>query len=106
MQQHQTEVLTGRGPNAALFLPEPEISVSPGRLVRKKPPVEQWLSAAELMQKAQDSLDAMIDKARYDPETAQHFFELMTYPPGDEDSRQHARNSFVDLGIPLEFLSP
>lgn len=68
--------------------------------------MKQEPSAAELMQEAYDSLDAMIDKARYDPATAQHFLELMTYPPDDEDSRQHVRNSFVHLGIPLEFLSP
>ena len=102
----ETGALAGRGSDAVLFLPEPEISVPPGRLVRKKPPVKQEPSAAELMQEAYDSLDAMIDKARYDPATAQHFLELMTYPPDDEDSRQHVRNSFVHLGIPLEFLSP
>lgn len=102
----ETGVLTGRGPDAVLFLPEPETFVPPGRLVRKKPPVKQEPSAAELMQKAYDSLDAMIDKARYDPVTAQHFLELMTYPPGDEDSRQHVRNSLTHLGIPLEFLAP
>ena len=40
------------------------------------------------MQKAYDSLDAMIDKARYDPATAQHLLELMTYP---QATRTHAR---------------
>ena len=51
-------------------------------------PAKQEPSAAELMQKAYDSLDAMIDKARYDPATAQHLLELMTYP---QATRTHAK---------------
>lgn len=101
----ETGVLTAGGNNAELFLPAPEVVVSPGRLVRKKPLVKPPPSAAELMQKAHDSLDAMIEKAKHDPAAAQYLFDSMVYPPGDEDAGRDVRNSFTHHGIPLEFLS-
>ena len=50
--------------------------------------------------KAYDSLDAMIDKARYDPATASTRARLNDVSP------QNVRNPFAHLSIPLEFLSP
>lgn len=65
-------------------------------------PVKQEPSAAELMQKAYDSLDAMIDKARYDPATAQHLLELMTYP---QATRTRASMSAIRSSISVSRLN-
>lgn len=97
----ETSVITGRGLDATLFLPEPDISSDPGPTPQEEPD-----PLAVAWQKAQDSVDAMIEKATYDPDTAQHFFQLMTYPSTSEKAFQRVRDSFTRLGIPLEFLSP
>lgn len=100
MSAMESGTLTGRGDGASLFLPETDVSIDPGR------PRLEMTASVVLWQKAKDSLKALVEEDRHDPDSARRFFDLMTaYRRDDEKVLQRVRNDFTELGIPLDFLS-
>jgi hypothetical protein len=92
--------LTGRGNEAALFLPEPDEPLNPGRPRQAADPVPvQRKGLTDLLHEA-------VEEARQNPEAARRLFNLAAYGcRGDEDRLQRVRDDFAGLGIPREHLS-
>ncbi len=96
----ESRALLPRGDHAALFLVEPQTGFTSG-LPEKKPkpePVNHWQRAAQ-------AIDEAIIEARHNPETARSLFALASYGRRDPESLDRLRLTFVQEGIPLEFLS-
>ena len=93
--------LTGRGDAAPLFLPEPDVSITPG------PPRQTHKSLEDRWQDLADALKAVIEVAKTNPNSARQLFAMMTmYPRGDAATHnQRVRANFEELGISLDFLS-
>lgn len=95
MSAMESGTLIGRGDGAGLFLPETDVSIDPGR------PRQEVATSVVLWQKAMDSLHAVVEEARHDPDSARRFFDLMTaYRRDDDKVLQRVRNDFTELGIP------
>ena len=88
--------LIGQGREAGLFLPEPDISLDPG-----KP-----LATTGCPKSLNEALHDAVEDAKQNPDSARQLFNLMTlYRSDDDDHVRRVRNNFTELGIPLEFLS-
>lgn len=99
IQMLEHEMLTGRGNQAPLFLPEPDRSVDPGR-----PP--QIAAAPNPWKKLDDMLKESIDEAKHDADAAQQLFNILTMYRRDDETVVHSvRTDLEKLGIPAEFLS-
>lgn len=88
--------LTGLGRDAALFLPEPDTSLDPG-----KP-----LATTGCPKSLSEALHDAVEDAKQNPDSARQLFNLMVlYRSDDDDHVRRVRNNFAELGIPLKFLS-
>lgn len=97
----ESGTLAGRGDAAALFLPEPDVSIDTGPLRPARKSLEdRWHDLA-------DALKAAIEDAKTNPNSARQLFAMMTmYPRGDAATHnQRVRANFEELGISLDFLS-
>ena len=96
----ESKVLSARGEQAELFLPEPQAGFTNGLPAgeRKQEPVNYW-------QQAVKAIDEAIIEARHNPETARSLFVLASFGRRDADSLERLRVTFAKEGIPLEFLS-
>ena len=96
----ESKVLSPRGDQAALFLPEPQTGFTNGlpAVERKKEPVNYW-------QEAVKAIDEAIVEARHNPETARSLFALASLGRRDSESLEQLRATFAKEGIPAEFLS-
>lgn len=96
----ESKVLSARGEQAVLFLPEPQTGFTNGlpAVERKQEPVNYW-------QQAVKAIDEAIIEARHNPETARSLFALASFGRRDADSLERLRVTFAEEGIPLEFLS-
>jgi hypothetical protein len=96
----ESKVLSPRGEQAALFLPEPQTGFTNGLPTdkRKQEPVNYW-------QEAVKALDEAVAEARHHPETARSLFALASFGRRDPESLERLRVTFAKEGIPLEFLS-
>ncbi|MDN5935116.1 MAG: TniQ family protein [Nitrosospira sp.] len=96
----ESNVLSPRGEQATLFLPEPQTGFTSGLPAKapKPEPVDHW-------QRAVQAIDEAIIEARHNPETARSLFALASYGRRDPDSLERLRATFTKDGIPLEFLS-
>ncbi|WP_019157854.1 TniQ family protein [Brevibacterium senegalense] len=94
--------LTGLGREAALFLPEPDASIDPGKpqqTTTADSPGAAWKAFS-------DAVDAAVEEARQNPDSARQLFNLMTlYRRADDEHTQRVRTNFEELGIPLDYLS-
>lgn len=89
--------ITGQGKEAHLFQPVPQTSISDGTPPRRnRPGVGDGLS---LM----DAFNAAVDEARINPAEARTLFSLATYRRDDADAIHDVANTFIELGIPLDF---
>lgn len=89
--------IAGRGHQAALFLPEPEVDIAPGRLRQRNPPVSAWV-------KLWPALTEAIEEAQQDPYAARRLFNfIVAYRRRDEKYVQSVRDNFEDLGISLKY---
>lgn len=97
----ESGTLAGRGDAAALFLPEPDASIDPGRPQQTATDV-----SAKRQIDINDALRAAIEDARQKPDSARKLFHLATlYRTDNEKYVQQVRANFAKLGIPLEHLS-
>lgn len=96
----ESKVLSPRGEQAALFLPEPQTGFTNGLPAKelKQEPVNYWQEAIKAINEA-------IAEAQYNRETARSLFALASYGRRDPASLEQLRDMFVKEGIPLEFLS-
>lgn len=96
----ESKVLSARGEQAVLFLPEPQTGFTNGlpAVERKRDPINYW-------QQAVKAIDEAIIEARHNPETARSLFALASYGRHDPESLERLRVTFAKEGIPLEFLS-
>ncbi|EXF95621.1 TniQ [Pseudomonas fluorescens HK44] len=96
----ESEVLSPRGEQAALFLPEPQTGFTNGLPVvkRKQEPVNHW-------QEAVKALNEAVAEARHNPEAARSLFALISFGRSDPESLECLRVMFAKEGIPPEFLS-
>lgn len=96
----ESKVLSARGEQAVLFLPEPQTGFTNGLPVveRKTEPVNYWQQAVKAIEEA-------FIEARHNPETARSLFALASFGRRDADSLDRLRVTFAKEGIPLEFLS-
>ena len=96
----ESKVLSPRGEQAVLFLPEPLTGFTNGlpAVVRKTEPINHWQQAVKAIG------DAIVE-ARHNPETARSLFALASYGRHDPESLERLRVTFVKEGIPPEFLS-
>lgn len=89
--------ITGRGEEATLFQPEPQISIGDGTPPRAASFC--WGEDLTLM----EAFNATIDDARRNPVAARDFFNLATYKKNDAESIHAAVNAFIEFKIPLDF---
>lgn len=89
--------ITGRGKDANLFQPVPQIAVSDGT-----PPRPRSLRLGNQLSLI-DAFNAVVDEARIDPAAARSFLNLATYRQNDADDIHDVVNLFVELNIPLDF---
>ena len=94
----ESKTITGRGPDAALFFPQPPASVYGGDVPAKDNIAEHWARARALF-------DEVVEEARHDPIAAQRLFNMVTCWQTSPAAILAMRVQFVDLGIPEEFLS-
>ena len=96
----ESKVLSPRGEQAVLFLPEPLTGFTNGlpAVVQKTEPINHWQQAVKAIG------DAIVE-ARHNPETARSLFALASYGRHDPESLERLRVTFVKEGIPPEFLS-
>lgn len=101
----ENTTLAGRGRQAALFLPEPEVAIDSGHRRLKMAdlagsPMENSRPAAV------EDLNTVIDQARKHRNIARRLFGFLThYRRNDEAYLQQVRDNFAELGIPREFVS-
>lgn len=89
--------ITGRGKDANLFQPVPQIAISDGTQPRPRSPrLGNQLSLI-------DAFNAAVDEARINPAAARTFFNLATYRQNDADNIDDVVTAFVELNIPLDF---
>jgi hypothetical protein len=100
--------LTARGTSAHLLRPEPSSNIGGGT---RPAPLTATADAQEkptldvLWKRALDSLDAAIAAAKEDPVVAKQLFDVARYGLRNEESVRALRETFVELQIPLDFLS-
>jgi len=96
----ESKVMSPRGEQAALFLPEPKTGFTNGLPAkeRKQEPVNYWQEAVKAINKA-------VAEARHNPETARSLFALASFGRRDPESLKRLRVTFSKEGIPPEFLS-
>ena len=96
----ESKVLTPRGEQVSLFMPEPQTGFTNGLLVkeRKPQPVDHWREVSKALNEA-------IVEARHNREAARALFALASYGQRDPDSLDRLRVTFFQEGIPREFLS-
>jgi hypothetical protein len=96
----ESEVLSPRGEQAALFLAEPQTGFTNSlpAVERKKEPIHDWQQAVQAINEA-------VAEARHNPETARSLFALASYGRRDPESLDRLRVTFAKEGIPSEFLS-
>ncbi len=96
----ESKVLSPRGEQAALFLPEPQTGFTNGLPVdkRKQEPVNHWQEAVEAINEA-------VAEARHNPEAARSLFALASFGKRDPESLERLRVMFAKEDIPPEFLS-
>ncbi|WP_061291527.1 TniQ family protein [Azotobacter vinelandii] len=96
----ESKMLSPRGEQAELFLPEPQTEFTNGLPPdrRKKEPINYWQEAAK-------AIDEAIVEARHNPETARSLFAVASFGRRDPDSLERLRVTFAKEGIPPEFLS-
>ena len=96
----ESKVLSPRGEQAALFLPEPQTGFTNGLPAdeRKQEPINYWQQAVKV-------IDEAVAEARHNPETAHSLFALASFGRRDPESLDRLRATFAKEGIPSEFLS-
>lgn len=96
----ESEILSPRGEQADLFLPEPQTGFTNGLPAdeRKKEPINYW-------QEAVKAINEVVAEAKHNPETARSLFTLASYGRRDHESLEELRAMFAKEGIPPEFLS-
>ncbi|MEO5321459.1 TniQ family protein [Arthrobacter sp. CC3] len=100
--------LTARGTSAHLLRPEPSSNIGDGT---RPAPLTETADAQEkptpdvLWKRALDSLGAAIAAAKEDPIVAKQLFDVARYGLRNEESVRALRETFVELQIPLDFLS-
>jgi hypothetical protein len=96
----ESKVLSPRGEQAELFLPEPQTGFTNGLPAneRKQEPINSWQEALKAISEA-------VAEARHNPETAGSLFALASYGRRDPESLEHLRAMFAKERIPPEFLS-
>jgi hypothetical protein len=100
--------LTARGTSAHVLRPEPSSNIGDG--TRPAPPTETADAQEKptldvLWKRALDSLDAAIAAAKEDPVVAKQLFDVARYGLRNEEAVRALRETFVELQIPLDFLS-
>lgn len=102
IQLLESAVLSGQGRQVELFLPEPDVSVDPG----KPPPRATANSVTDKPKSLVEAMHAAVEHAKQDPESARQLFNFMTLYRGENPEHiQRVRTNFEELGIPLDFLS-
>lgn len=96
----ESKVVTPRGEQAELFLPEPQTGFTDGLPAkeRKPEPVNHWQEAVKAANEA-------VAEARHNPETARSLFALASFGRRNHESLERLRVTFAKEGIPPEFLS-
>jgi len=94
----ESKILTGRGPDAALFLPTRPAPVYDGDTPDRT-------SIAYLWAQACSAFDEAVAEARVNPDTAQALFDMLLYRRKDASAIQETLAHLQDLGVPLDFLS-
>jgi hypothetical protein len=89
--------ITGRGKDAQLFQPPPQIAIRDGTPPKKHP--QRFGDGLSLM----EAFNALVDEARINPAAARTFFNVATYKRNDADTIHQMVNDFIELDIPLEF---
>lgn len=101
MHAMESRTLVSRTEGAGLFLPEPDVVIDSGysRPTPATPAVaDRWRDLAE-------SLEAAVEDARHNPQSARQLFYLATYHcRNNEDKLCEVRETFAALGIPLDNL--
>lgn len=98
MQLIETGVLTARGAQAELFLPEPAQKIADGRQAQEQPgeKVNHW-------QVASAALEEAIANARQHPEEAEALFNLALFGRKDAESIRQTQALLADLGVPSDW---
>jgi hypothetical protein len=100
MEMIETGELTARGPESALFLPEPARADVAGWLFPQPAAVlTPWQLAWAATKQA-------VAQAKHSPEVARGLSGLILYGRHDANAIGEARRLLSDVGIPVEFLSP
>lgn len=89
--------IAGRGEEAKLFQPTPQVSISDGT-----PPRSVFLGLGDELTLI-ETAKAAIDDARRNPAAARDLFNIATYKKNDADSIHDVVNTFIELKIPLDF---
>ena len=92
--------ITGPGKDAHLFQPAPHIAANDGT-----PPTTRHASRFGGGLSLMEAFNEAVGEARINPAAARNLFNLSTYKRNDADRIHDVVNSFIDLGIPLDFLS-
>lgn len=98
IQLIETGVLTARGAQAELFLPEPAQEIADGRQASEQSgeKVNHW-------QVASAALEEAIVNARQHPEEAQALFNLALFGRKDAESIRQTQAMLTDLGVPSDW---
>lgn len=94
----ESKTVTGRGPDAALFLPMPPIPVYDGDIPDRN-------SIAYLWARACRAFDQAVEEARSNPAAAWALFDMLLYRRQDATAIQGVLADLQNLGVPLEYLS-
>ena len=96
----ESKVLSPRGDQAELFLPKPQIG-----FLNNRPADKQDIESIDPWQKMVKAIQEEIAKAKHNPEVARSLFALASYGRRDPDFLENLRTTFIESGIPPEFLS-
>lgn len=94
----ESKTLTGRGPDAALFLPSPPMPVYDGDIPDRT-------SIAYLWARACSAFDEAVEDARSNPAAAQALFDLLLHRRKDAAAIQETLGQLQGLGVPVDYLS-
>lgn len=94
----ESRTVTGRGPDASLFLPMPTAPVYDGDIPDRN-------SIAYLWARACRAFDQAVEEARSNPAAAWALFDMLLYRRHEAAAIQGVLADLQNLGVPLEYLS-
>lgn len=96
----ESKEVSPRGDQAELFLPEPQIGFT-----NDQPADNQDKESTDSWQKMVKAIQEEIAEAKHNPEVARSLFSVASYGRRDPDFLENLRTTFIESGIPPEFLS-